>query len=289
MRRSNKHWKTGAVLALLGALALPAPQTKASFPGRNGKIIFTRDGSSDIFSVGRGGNVTRLTHGERTESEPDVSADGRFIVFTQRVDHGDWDVVRMRTDGSHKVRLTDGPAEDFSPSWSPKGNRIVFGRRPPGQDDIRIFKMRRDGSNVTRLTRLFVTPPDPKWSPDGDRIAFFRNYRLVTMDPDGSSLEVVRRVDGADFDWRPDGDAFVVACRVSGSWDLCKFQEDGSNFRRIETPGGSYHDPTWSPNGKKIALTKPGEVFTVKRDGSDRELIDRSGNFAYPELSWQPK
>ncbi len=34
------------------------------------------------------------------------------------------------TDGSGLRRLTNGPADDAMPSWSPDGTRIVFVRRP---------------------------------------------------------------------------------------------------------------------------------------------------------------
>ncbi|MCH8874415.1 PD40 domain-containing protein, partial [candidate division KSB1 bacterium] len=52
----------------------------------------------------------------------------------------------MNTDGSNLLRLTNDPATDVGPAWSPDGTKIVFVR------DLDIYVMDADGSNVKRLT-----------------------------------------------------------------------------------------------------------------------------------------
>ena len=39
---------------------------------------------------------------------------------------GSRDLYRMNADGSNVLRLTNHPAADGYPSWSPEGHRIVF-------------------------------------------------------------------------------------------------------------------------------------------------------------------
>ena len=61
---------------------------------------------------------------------PFPSPDGSHIAFTSAVD-GVSQVWVMRVDGSHRQRLTEGPAPACFPAWSPSGKDIVFVRGDP--------------------------------------------------------------------------------------------------------------------------------------------------------------
>ena len=62
----------------------------------------------------------------------------------------------MNADGSNQTRLTDDPAAEFSPSWSPDGKWILY------RSELTTYVMDADGNNKTRL----ATEVDgPVWSP----------------------------------------------------------------------------------------------------------------------------
>ena len=57
----------------------------------------------------------------------------------------------MNADGSGQTALTNDPAQDFSPAWSPTGTKIAFARLRAdfgGQ----IYAMDADGSDQTNLS-----------------------------------------------------------------------------------------------------------------------------------------
>ena len=83
------------------------------------------------------------------------------IAFTCWRD-GNFEICVMDGDGGNEVRLTDDPAKDHEPSWSPDGTRIAFNR------DHHIYVMDSDGRNLIELTG----GSEPSWSPDGAKIAF---------------------------------------------------------------------------------------------------------------------
>ena len=57
----------------------------------------------------------------------------------------------MKADGTDVQQLTDSPALDAVPSYSPDGRQIVFSSDRAGKDSRRLFVMGTNGSNPTRL------------------------------------------------------------------------------------------------------------------------------------------
>ena len=61
-----------------------------------------------------------------------------------------WEVYIMNVDGTEQVNLTNNPAGDWSPSFSPDGSKITFSSDRDGNNDIYIMNV--DGTEITRLT-----------------------------------------------------------------------------------------------------------------------------------------
>ncbi len=67
----------------------------------------------------------RLTSGDGNESRPQLSPDGRWVVFTGDYD-GNADVYVMPSDGGPPKRLTYHPASDTALAWTPDGRWVLF-------------------------------------------------------------------------------------------------------------------------------------------------------------------
>jgi TolB protein len=50
--------------------------------------------------------------------DPVWSPDGSKIAFASDRD-GDWEVYAMNADGTDQTNLTENPADDYDPAWSP--------------------------------------------------------------------------------------------------------------------------------------------------------------------------
>jgi Tol biopolymer transport system component len=97
------------------------------------------------------------------------------IAFVSDRD-GNSEIYVMDPDGSDVTRLTNDPAGDLAPAWSPDGRRIAFVR------NREIVVMNADGTGVTQLTDGRCCSDNPAWSPDGRSIAF--DSTSDTTDPE---------------------------------------------------------------------------------------------------------
>ena len=62
--------------------------------------------------------------------------------------------------------LTNSPAAEWFPSWSPDGERIVFASEKGDSGwDIDIYVMDADGGNPRKLTDNRLIDNSPSWSP----------------------------------------------------------------------------------------------------------------------------
>ena len=104
-----------------------------------------------------------------------VEAQAR-IAFTSERD-GNHDIYVMDADGGNPQNLTNNPANDRRPSWSPDGQRIIFSSLRDGNNDI--YVMDADGGNPQNLTNH----PALDWTP-----AWFRSAFAVT--PAGKKLTI---------------------------------------------------------------------------------------------------
>ena len=95
----------------------------------------------------------------------------------------------MNPVGGDQVNITNHPADDGFPSWSPDGTRIAFASDREGNFDI--YVMGSDGSGQVRLTSDPADDVFPAWSPDGTAIAFETerdgNTEVYVMGSDGSN------------------------------------------------------------------------------------------------------
>lgn len=292
-----------ALMSLLLALVLliaplATPRAHASFPGPNGKIVFSsnRDGNEEIYTMNPdGSNVTRLTNNSANDQYPSWSADGTKIVFDSNRD-GNFEIYVMDEDGSNQTRLTTNSAIDAIPAWSPFGNKILFYSNRDGNDEI--YVMNADGSGQTNLTNNSASDVQAVWSPDGTKIAFESTRlglaQIFTMNPNGSSVTQLTssgRNGGAD--WSPDGTqiAFHTDRHGNPNYEVYKMNADGTSQTRLTTDGAADDSPVWSPDGTQIAFrsVRDGnqEVYKMNADGSSQTNLTNN-SAADGDPSWQP-
>ena len=216
---------------------MTATPAHATFPGQNGKIVFTH--------------------------------------FADPEDESTSDIYTMSPNGRHLLNLTpDSPAADDFASWSADGRMIAFWSTRtgpdnpmsrPGRADQEIFVMNADGSGLRQLTYNTVDDGGPAWSPNGDRLVFHRwldddipSADLMTVRVNGTGERNLTRSPGI-MDrygvWSPDGREIVFMRDDSGREnDISTIRPDGSHLRALTDTPTDEEAPDWSPDGKRIAF-----------------------------------
>ncbi|HEY3885460.1 MAG TPA: winged helix-turn-helix domain-containing protein, partial [Vicinamibacterales bacterium] len=229
-----------------------------------------------------GPELLRLTDNIAEDWQPDVSPDGRSIVFVSNRDGGKGEIYAMDADASHPRNLTNNPANDDTPAWAPDGRRIAFqsDRRGP----IEIFVMDADGGNPTPIAR----GARAAWSPDNRRIAYqvhidgHSEISIVDVPGGASHRMTFDRTFAGDPSWSPDGTRLAFSSTKGNSLQIDVMRLDGSG-RTTLTSAGNNSLPAWSPDGERILFTSDrggvAKLYVMNTDGTVQHAIDeRAGS-----------
>ncbi|MCA1734044.1 MAG: hypothetical protein LC732_10640 [Acidobacteria bacterium] len=230
-------------------------------------FVSEQDGNSEIYVVNLDGTgLRRLTDHPGRDLSPAWSPDGARIAFVRHL-AGDSDIYVMDADGSNVVRRTD-PGNSDAPAWSADGKSIVFSSLRDGQFGLYVMSVDGDWRNPARVGFERGWNTHPAWSPDGKRIAFVSDWRAFDILYD----VYVMNADGSEITPLFEGPFFWV---------------DGLRF---------YFQPSWSPDGAKIAVVECGwgwdncypssSIAVANADGSELKTLVQTGGYASP--TWSP-
>ncbi len=215
------------------------------------RICFTsfKAGRPTLFVIGRGGRGARAVRPSSTILQGAWSPVSGELAVGGQVGVGNSEILRLSPDGSSFVRLTNHPAIDTSPSWSPDGSKILFVSDRSGSPQL--FVMNADGSGQRRISYQGAYNVHPVWSPKGDRIAYAGmvggRFDIFTMRPDGTDLAQITSSGNNEYpSWAPNGRQIVFQSGRGAGTAIYVINANGSNLRPILRAPGGATAPTWS-------------------------------------------
>ena len=219
-------------------------------------------------------NIQRMSFAaDGSDFDPSVSRDGRFLVYASTQHRPEADIYSQRIGSKVITRLTDDPAADVMPSLNPASDRIAYASNRSGNWDIWV--MPSSGGRSIQVTSDPAPELHPSFSPNGQHVVYCRlgttsgRWEIWVADSFGDS--------GAQFigyglfpEWSPvagtgsNGSDRIVfqrsrerGSRTFSIWTIDYDRNRGQAGRETQIasdPNQALINPTWSPDGERIAF-----------------------------------
>jgi Tol biopolymer transport system component len=298
------------VVAVVVAVLLGMAQS-----ARADKIVFWRieDRTERMWVMRSDGSAERRLPRFGVSDTWDLSSDGRRLLWTAN-DGKLWSATLT----GQRRRLVSR-AGGAMPRSSPSGGQIAMVRstKPPTDwtgEFTQIFVVRPGHHRARQLRIPGVHMAGPSWSPDGRRIVAvgYRQQHTCTPPPmwppvcqttfthglwiinvaSGAAREIPQDAPTGAAAWSPDGRTIAFSRHPDRGepGQLWLIRPDGSELRQLTNLPGGAEGPSWSPNGRRLALvTEPrgdgSDVATIRADGSGLRILTHRGNNSDPDWS----
>ena len=221
-------------------------------------FVSSRTGRKEIWVMDPDGkNQRQITKFGSTSIEPAESPDGSKIAFTSFY-HGNPGIFVFSVDPVRDLHFYNQHASvNSSPSFTPDGKQIVYSSSAPNDKCCRIFIANLDGTGWRALTGYSSIDSEPKVNAKTGREIAFVSGR-------------------------------------SGPEQIYEMTIDGTDVQRLSDGTGEAANPSWHPNGQKLAYawtrgyaTGAWNVFVM--DVASRSYIQLThGEGKNEHPSWAP-
>ncbi len=258
-------------------------------------MAFVSDGTgrkevyvSDIL----GRHPRQITRHKALCVSPRFTPDGNFLAYSS-YHRGNQDlyITDLRQNTATNA-LSRRKGLNLAPAFANDGRTMVVTLSQGGTPDL--YTIDRQGNIIEQLTSRSGINVSPAFSPDGQSLAFVSdrsgkpNVYVMNMSSRQVQRLTFKNSENSEPAWSPKGDEIAFTGLQGGSYQLFVMDRNGGNVRQLTTSGG-FESPTWSPDGRLIAVTRKGggsKVYVVNKNGKDvRQLWNMRGNQSYPQWS----
>jgi len=221
-----------------------------------------------------------------------LSPDGKTFVFFSPVAVGDDRLAAFSAAGTRATarRLSEREGHFAAPSFSADGAWVFFAHAPeggPGKHgpgrNAQVFRVRVDGSGFEQLTetrgcKLGAAMPR-------NRTLYFLHSScsstaiIASVVPSAALAAQPSQLNLTELQVAPDGQRAIVVERRLADAVLHEVTLATGRWKQLAAfePLGSRQRPQWSRDGTVIAVQSGTNVWTVGRDGRQRQLAELKG------------
>ncbi len=182
---------------------------------------------------------------------PEFSPDGKRLALVLSGSSGNFDIYVLDLASQGLTRITDDPAIDTEPTWSPDGQTLYFSSDRGGAPQIYAVAAQA-GAKPRRISFGSAYVARPRVSPDGKLLAVMAQEgnvsRVGVIDLASGQLNLLSRgpLDESPS-FAPNGAALIYAARDRGQGVLATVSIDGQVSQRLKSDQGEVREPVWGP------------------------------------------
>jgi len=207
----------------------------------------------------------------------------RIAFVSNRMGNEDIYITSPAGESDLLANLTNHPARDWHPMWSPQGDKILFNSNRDGRDTL--YTMNFDGTDVLSLfPGESYNDYDAVWSPDGTQIAFTSDRvagsgrEIFTVNADGTNLQQITddNLLVGDPAWSPDGQELVFwQMQNDGQIHLFRLNITEDIIQRLTTDGPFNGSPLWVGDVIYFDTNRDEDIWHIYQIQSDGSLPRR--------------
>lgn len=207
------------------------------------------------------------------------------LAFVRTDASGSFDLYTAAVDGSGAIDITNSPATESFPAWSPDGSRLLFVRgNRVGHGHLEIAN--GGGPTPYEPYPSIADVRSAAWAPDGQRIAFslFGSGLLYLGASDGSAAHALKGPHLTDSPaWSPNGRFLAYRQEFPGNDELMRIDLVSSRVLRLtRRPASNEFTPIWSPDNREIAYSsdtgRGSSIWIMNADGGGAHRLTTDGD-----------
>ena len=238
----------------------------------------------------------------KTVASPQISPDGKWIAFTVKEidtvkDKSETRIWMIPSEGGEALPMTGKGYSASNPQWSPDNKLLTF-VADKNDSKSQVWSLNRMGGEALKITSIKQGISGYEWSPDGKKLLLLikdSKPEELTKDTEDDEKPKPYVIDRLQF--KRDYEGYLDRRRTH----LYTFVPGDTSATQITSGDFDDSNPTWSPDGKKIAFVSNRtanpdgntntDIWTVAADNTEmgKNLVKVTSNEnADGSPTWSP-